>query len=103
MSSRVTNAEAVVRIVSRVGELADEQGLQQLKVSTETDGTTTFQHGDISVHLFEADRELQVRGPGSARAAQIDPDADSTGQLKEAAVGGGAETIVAILRSRFPA
>ena len=97
----MTNAEAVVRIVSRVGELAGERGLERLKISTETDGTTTFQSGDTSVHLFEADRELQVRGPGSARAAQIDPDADSTGQLKEAAVGNGAETIVGFLRSGF--
>jgi bifunctional ADP-heptose synthase (sugar kinase/adenylyltransferase) len=99
----VRNTEAVVRIASRVAELAREHGLDPLKVTRETDGTTTFAHESISVHLFETDRELYVRGPGSARAAQIDPDAESTGHLSQAAVGGAAETIVGFLRAGFPA
>lgn len=97
----MTNAEAVIRIVSRVSELADEQGLRGLKVSTETDGTTTFQHESISVHLFEADRELHVRGPGSGRAVQIVADADSTGQLSQTDAASGAKTIVNLLRAGF--
>jgi hypothetical protein len=99
----MTNAEAVNRIVSRVRELADEQGLQGLKVTTETDGTTTFAHETISVHLFESARELHVRGPGSASAVQIDADADSTGQLSQTFVGSGAESILGLLHTRFPA
>jgi len=99
----VTNAEAVILIVSRVRKLADEQGLGDLRVTTETDGTTTFAHEMISVHLFEAARELHVRGPGSARATQIDADANSSGQLSQTFVGSGAERILGLLDTRFSA
>jgi hypothetical protein len=99
----MTNAEAVIQIVSRVGELAQEQGLRGLTVTTETDGTTTFARETISVHLFESGRELHVRGPSSARAAQIDADADSTGRLSSTSVSAGAERIVGLLRSGYPA
>jgi hypothetical protein len=93
----MTNAAAVLGIVSRVEELARRQGLRGLKITTERDGTTTFQHETVSVHLFEANRELHVRGPASAPAAQIEADADSTGQLSEGSVGAGASTIVELL------
>jgi hypothetical protein len=99
----MTNAEAVLRIISRVGEIADEQGLRGLKVTTETDGTTTFARDAVSVHLFESKRELHVRGPGSERAAQIDTGAVSTGQLSQTSVCEGADTILGLLVSGLPA
>jgi hypothetical protein len=99
----VTNTVAVIQIASRVEELAGQEGLSGLKIRTETDGTTTFAHEAISVHLFEADRELHIRGPGSAAAVQIDAAADATGQLSQTFVGAGASTIVALLRNELPA
>jgi hypothetical protein len=99
----MTNAAAVTRIVSRVSEIAGECGLRGLEITTETDGTTTFQHETVNVHLFEADHELHVRGPDSAAAAQIDGGADATGHLSQAGAETGAERIVALLRPRLSA
>jgi hypothetical protein len=99
----MTNAAAVTRIVSRVSEIADERRLRGLEITTETDGTTTFQRETVNVHLFEADRELHVRGPDSAAAAQIDGGADATGYLSQAAAETGAERIFAFLRPRLSA
>ena len=98
----MTNAQAVVRIVSRVAELGAQHQLPPVTVATETDGTTTFQLGAISVHLFESGRELNVRGPGSGRAVPIDPDNEAPGQLSEALVAEGAQTIIRLLRAKFP-
>ena len=96
----MTNGEAVDRIVSHVAALAKEQGVRDLTVTTETDGTKTFRHKAVSVHLFESNRELHFRGPDSAPATRIVADAEGAERFSPALIGTGAQNIIALLQIR---